>query len=163
MFLIPMRGISIAPAVATVMSGGFRDFTMGDIIECGNYDASVSEEVIWILPHYVPYWADMVDAEGLDYDGEDVYVAVLDTGLRANWETYFAEDQIATEYGIGFSHDIWWDEEEDDFVIGELESDRGFITKDIGSGHGSHVTITIISNRLGSNYWIEGIASKANI
>jgi subtilisin family serine protease len=163
MFVIPMMGITIAPAVAPVMSGGFMGFTTGDVTECGVFDATVSEEVKGSLPNYVPYWADMVDAEGLDYDGEDVYVAVLDTGLRSNWETYFAEDQIATEYGVGFSHDIWWDDEEYDFVIGELQSDRGFITKDIGHGHGTHVTSTIIGYRLGPNYWLEGIASKATI
>jgi subtilisin family serine protease len=104
----------------------------------------------------------MVDAYNLDYDGEGVYVAVLDTGLRANWKTYFNEDNIATEYGKGFSHDITWDDENDEFVLGDLQTDRGFITSDIGSGHGTHVASTIVGYRAWG-LWAHGVAPKAKI
>ncbi len=43
------------------------------------------------------------DNRQVDFDGEGVYVAVLDTGLVGNWRQYFPEERIATEYGISFS------------------------------------------------------------
>ncbi len=38
----------------------------------------------------------------VDYDGEGVYIAVLDTGLLGTWRQYFPEERIAEEYAISF-------------------------------------------------------------
>ncbi|MEM1990058.1 MAG: S8 family serine peptidase [Candidatus Bathyarchaeia archaeon] len=118
-----------------------------------------------------PFWVDIVDAEGYN-GGEGVYVAVLDTGLLSNWQFLFAhpltgECRIKAEWGKGFTHDIWWNDTIGDFVIGPLRDDRGFITKAFeGSGHGTHVTSTIIGYRFRTataDFWVRGIAPKATI
>ena len=47
---------------------------------------------------------DVIDTEKVagGINGAGVYVAVLDTGLAANWRDYFPEERIATELGRGF-------------------------------------------------------------
>lgn len=64
-------------------------------------------------------WADFVDGANhwtldainvtdvdagrmLDYTGEGVYVAVIDSGLVHNWREYFPEERIATEHARAF-------------------------------------------------------------
>lgn len=116
------------------------------------------------LPEVTPFWVDMVDAEWVRNDGEGVYVAVLDTGLLSMWPYFFSQANIASQLGIGFSHDIWWDDVLQDFVMGPLRDDRGFITKPFeGSGHGTHVTSTIVGYNYADLYWIRGVAPKATI
>ena len=39
----------------------------------------------------------------VDYDGEGVYVAVIDSGLPFNWRAYLPEERIAIEFARGFS------------------------------------------------------------
>lgn len=38
----------------------------------------------------------------VDYDGEGVYVAVIDSGLVNNWREYFPEERIATQHARAF-------------------------------------------------------------
>jgi len=112
------------------------------------------------LHEETPFWIDMVDAD-VDNDGEGVYVAVLDTGLLQMWPDFFSQANIAWELGIGFTHDIWWD---DGFQFGPLRDDRGFITKPLeGSGHGTHVTSTIVGYNYADLFWVRGVAPKATI
>lgn len=42
------------------------------------------------------------DNRQVPYDGEGVYVAVLDTGLLDSWRQYFPEERIAVEYAKSF-------------------------------------------------------------
>ncbi|MEM2568130.1 MAG: S8 family serine peptidase, partial [Candidatus Bathyarchaeia archaeon] len=116
----------------------------------------------------MPFWVDIVDAESYN-GGEGIYVAVLDTGLLPQWQFFFTnpstgECRIKAEWGKGFTHDIWWDDTIGDFVIGPLRDDRGFITDPfMGSGHGTHVTSTIIGYRFRTtvaDMWIRGVAPK---
>jgi len=118
-----------------------------------------------------PFWVDIVDAEYYN-GGEGIYVAVLDTGLLANWQFFFTnpetgECRIKWEWGKGYTHDVWWDPDIGDFVFGPLRDDRGFITDPFkGSGHGTHVTSTIIGYRFRTataDMWIRGVAPKATI
>ncbi len=39
----------------------------------------------------------------VDYDGDGVYVGVIDSGLPFNWRAYFPEERIAVEFARGFS------------------------------------------------------------
>lgn len=116
------------------------------------------------LPQLTPFWVDMVDAEGLSSDGEGVYVAVLDTGLLPNyWPFFFSEANIADHLGKGFSHNVYWDGGIGDFVWGPLDDTRGFETDFfMGSGHGTHVTSTIVGFNL-NGLWVRGVAPKATI
>jgi len=119
-----------------------------------------------------PFWVDIVNAEYYEDGGEGIYIAVLDTGLLANWQFFFTnpltgECRIKWEWGKGFTHDIWWNDTIGDFEIGPLRDDRGFITKPFeGSGHGTHVVSTIIGYRFRTataDMWIKGVAPKATI
>lgn len=110
---------------------------------------------------YSPWWYDLVDKEDVTNDGEGVYVAVLDTGLLYNWPFFFPEGNIAWDLGKGFTHDLYWDDQYG-LMASELRDDRGFIT-DFASGHGTHVTSTIIGYNYNNYYYVEGIAPKATI
>jgi subtilisin family serine protease len=153
------------------------------------YDVQPVKEECWLtapeecepVPGTVPFNVDMVDAEQVCETGENVYVAVLDTGLLSNYLYFFPPDKvdIKEEWGIGFTHDWWWDPEIGDFVYGPLRSDRGFITHDIynplhtpigdfgwGSGHGTHVTSIITGwylKRGTVEMWVRGVAPKVTI
>jgi subtilisin family serine protease len=126
-------------------------------------EASVSAAATEItLPSVTPFWVDLVNIENVENDGTGVYVAVLDTGLLANWEFIFSQANIAWELGKGFTHDIWWDDVEGDIMMGDLRDDRGFITG-YASGHGTHVASTIVGFNVNDSYWVEGIAPQATI
>ncbi|UCH57695.1 MAG: S8 family serine peptidase, partial [Candidatus Bathyarchaeota archaeon] len=115
------------------------------------------------LEQRTPFWVDLVDAEDLDYDEEGIYVAILDTGLLSMWPWLFSEANIAWELGKGFTHDVTWNLITEDFDWGPLRDDRGFITTPWGSGHGSHVTSTIVGFNYADLYWIKGVAPRATI
>ncbi len=113
------------------------------------------------LPNVSPWWVDLVDKENVDNDGEGVYIAVLDTGLLDLWPFFFSQGNIAWELGKGFTHDVSWDDEYG-LVMSELRDDRGYIT-DLASGHGTHVTSTIIGYNYNNYFYVDGIAPKATI
>jgi len=114
------------------------------------------------LPRVTPYWVDMVNGEYYPDGGEGIYVAVLDTGLMENWEYYFGHASIAEEWGKGFSHDVYWCDVEEDIVWGPLRDDRGFLSG-YSSGHGTHVTSTIVGFNFFDLFVVEGVAPKATI
>jgi len=115
------------------------------------------------LPVVTPFNADMVNIENIVGDGEGVYVAVLDTGLLPGFAPFFFSDaNIAWGLGKGYSHDIYWDDAIGDIVIEPVRDDRGFWT-DLASGHGTHVTSTVVGFNLNNQVWIHGIAPKATI
>jgi len=127
-------------------------------------DLESSSMAIQSLSTLTPFWVDLVDASAVSNDGEGVYVAVLDTGLLSMWPYFFPGADIATGYGKGFTHDIWWDPVLGDFVIGPLRDDRGFITKAFeGSGHGTHGVSTIVGYNYRDLFWVRGVALKATI
>ncbi len=73
------------------------------------------------------------------FDGTDVYVAILDTGLLPTWRQYFPEQRIAEEYAIAF---------------GGGGQDRGNVVEfddkwqDDVNSHGTHVTSTVLGYSL---------------
>jgi hypothetical protein len=50
-----------------------------------------------------PYWLDLINAENnTTYNGNGVWVAVLDSGFYPNWRDYFDETRILTQYANAF-------------------------------------------------------------
>jgi hypothetical protein len=50
-----------------------------------------------------PYWLDLIDREKVTaYSGQDVWVAVLDSGFYPNWRDYFVESDILTDKARAF-------------------------------------------------------------
>jgi len=113
------------------------------------------------LPEVTPFNADMVNVENIVGDGEGVYVAVLDTGLLPQAPFFFSQAHVDYSLGKGFSHDIYWDAGVGDVVIDPVRDDRGFETV-FASGHGTHVTSTIVGYDIGGA-WVQGIAPKVTI
>jgi subtilisin family serine protease len=87
------------------------------------------------------------------YDGEGVYVAVLDTGLLDSWRQYFPEERIAEEYGIAFGGGGG--------EVGFVSSQPNKWEHDQNS-HGTHVTSTILGYSLDGTP-INGVAPMATV
>ena len=80
--------------------------------------------------------------EDIGFTGKGIYVAVLDTGLVANWRDYFPEERIATKLGKGFVEEVHVGPNGELFTTGVVHKTT-FIGS-TGSGHGTYVTSTII-------------------
>ena len=87
------------------------------------------------------------------YDGNGVYVAVLDTGLLDSWRKYFPQERIAKEYGIAFGGGGG--------EVGFVSSQPNKWEHDQNS-HGTHVTSTILGYSL-SGTAINGVAPMATV
>jgi subtilisin family serine protease len=87
----------------------------------------------------------------VEFDGEGVYVAVLDTGLVKNWRHYFPEERVATELGVSFGGS---DNGTNPTQPNKWERDT--------NSHGTHVTSTIIGYSLQGTP-INGVAPLATI
>jgi subtilisin family serine protease len=105
-------------------------------------EAAIPDVLPSALTTYLPFNADLVNAEKSVNSGQGVYVAVLDTGLINEWPMVFEYADIAEELGKGFSHDVYWDDAVGDIMFGPLRDDRGFLSN-LSSGHGTHVTSII--------------------
>lgn len=89
----------------------------------------------------------------VEYDGQGVYVAVLDTGLVSNWPYYFPQERIATQFAISFGGGGG--------EVGEVSTQPGKWGRDQNS-HGTHVTSTILGYNLGGTA-INGVAPMATV
>jgi subtilisin family serine protease len=103
----------------------------------------------------VAFDQDMIDVEQLTHPqskwyGRGVHVAVLDTGLLPNWDYFFPRTRIEGDLGIGFVQDL---------ETGEITT---VPWDDAVSGHGTHVTSTIIGYNY-HGYPITGVAPLAKI
>ncbi|MDH5481638.1 MAG: S8 family serine peptidase [Candidatus Bathyarchaeota archaeon] len=144
-------------------------------VQCILYEDAGPPEIVGDIA----YNLDMIDVENVGETGEDIYVAVLDTGLMYNWMNYLPVERIRTDLGKGFSYNtIYWDEEYQDFFLDDFYDTRGFITElgqpwndygaPYGDGHGTHVTSIItgynyVSTYWGQEFWVGGVAPNVYI
>ena len=96
---------------------------------------------------------DLGQGRTIEYTGEGVYVAVLDTGLVRNWRQFFPEERIAEEYAVAFggggasgNH------------ITQLPDKWEYDT----NSHGTHVTSTILGYDLFGTP-VNGVAPLATV
>ncbi len=173
-------GLTICWAVMLVFLMPTMSFAQDEILEIpsslfvGDMTEAVFAEALeadvatsMALPGYQPFSGDMVNTETVGADGEGVYVAILDTGLVPQWPFLFSQANIAWHLGKGFSHsEVYWDPSLNggygDVAFGPLRDDRGYITG-MASGHGSHVTSTVVGFNYNNFAWINGVAPKATI
>lgn len=87
----------------------------------------------------------------VEYDGETVYMGVLDTGLLHTWRSYFPEERIAEQYARSFGGG----------PLGATPTQPNKWEHDTNS-HGTHVTSTVIGYSLG-NTPVNGVAPKVNV
>jgi subtilisin family serine protease len=89
----------------------------------------------------------------IGFDGDRVWVAILDTGLLPTWREYFPQERIAEEFAIAYDGG---------------GQDRGNISEppnkweDDVNSHGTHVTSTVIGYDFRGTA-INGVAPKATI
>jgi len=93
------------------------------------------------------------DNRQVAFDGTDVYVAVLDTGLVDTWRMFFPEERIAEEYAKSF---------------GGGGGEKGNVSEqpnkwehDVNS-HGTHVTSTILGYSLNGTS-VNGVAPMVTV
>ncbi|MFX1515374.1 MAG: S8 family serine peptidase [Promethearchaeota archaeon] len=107
----------------------------------------------------LPWDLDIIDRELVEETGEGVYVAVLDTGLVSNWNWYFPEERIKTEWGRGFVDKGVLREDKTGVFVSKVVESADFIGI---HPHGTHVTSTIIGYSIrGTN--VRGVAPEATI
>lgn len=102
---------------------------------------------------YHTWDSDMINVENVSETGRGVYVAVLDTGLVANWQDYFPEARVATKLGTGFDQSVSFKAQNDPCGLGvEVGALRQTTwVGSTGSSHGTHVASTIIGYFYRSN------------
>jgi subtilisin family serine protease len=145
-------------ALADVGDDFFRpDLVDAQLAEAMNFGPTAHEGA----PIINGFWTDLVNTENVEQDGTGTYVAVLDTGLVPQWPFFFSQANIAWNLGKGFSHDISWDNNAG-LVIGAVRDDRGFTTQ-LASGHGTHVTSTVVGFNLNNQAWVPGVAPHTTI
>lgn len=163
--VIPASGVAADDATYSVTSYGMfasNDAFMYEVVDnpAGMQppDQALSDE-----HGVIPYWVDMVDADLVMNTGNEIYVAVLDTGLVPDYGWLFGHANIRTDLGMGFSHELTWDSMANDFAWGPLDDTRGIYTNTHGSGHGTHVTSTIVGYNWFDAFTIRGVAPEVHI
>ena len=93
------------------------------------------------------------------YDGQGVYIAVLDSGLAHNWRAYFPEQRIAAQFARAFGGGGG--------SKGTISSQPDKWERDT-NGHGTTVTSVILGfaysgTETGIPSYFNGVAPKANV
>ncbi|MHB8961836.1 MAG: S8 family peptidase [Saccharofermentanales bacterium] len=93
------------------------------------------------------------DNRKVAYDGTDVYVAVLDTGLVDSWRSYFPQERIAEEYAMSFGGGGG--------ITGAVSEQPNKWEHDQNS-HGTHVTSSILGYNMRGTP-VNGVAPNATV
>ena len=87
----------------------------------------------------------------IGFDGDGVYIGVLDTGLLDSWRVYFPEQRIASQFATSFQgRSVNSDAEPPN----KWEHDQ--------NSHGTHVTSTILGFQIGITP-VNGVAPRATV
>lgn len=165
------RALALAASAAFVCLGSTSFAEVGDdffrpaLVDAqptGLLTPDTTTTAIAGLPVVTGFWRDLVNADAVPEDGSGVYVAVLDTGVLPAAPFFFSQANIAYDLGVGFSHDIYWDDALADVVVSPLRDDRGIWT-DLASGHGTHVASTVAGFNVVDAFWVDGVAPGATI
>lgn len=96
---------------------------------------------------------DLGQGRTVQYDGDGVYVAVLDTGLLDSWRQYFPQQRIATQFAKAFNGGGGEQGNVSD-PTNKWEHDQ--------NSHGTHVTSSILGYSLNGTA-INGTAPRATV
>ena len=146
--------LAAAPTFVSVSVGDVEAYQLSDKLEIsGAYPPGKTFKDF--VDGIVAFDQDMIDVEQITHPqnkwyGKGIYVAVLDTGMLPNWNYFFPKTRIEGNLGIGFVQDL---------ETGEITT---VPWDDAVSGHGTHVTSTIIGYNY-RGYPITGVAPLAKI
>ena len=146
--------LAIAPTFVSVSVGDVEAYQLSNKFEInGAYPPGKTFKDF--VDGIVAFDQDMIDVEQITHPqnkwyGKGIYVAVLDTGMLPNWNYFFPKTRIEGNLGIGFVQDL---------ETGEITT---VPWDDAVSGHGTHVTSTIIGYNY-RGYPITGVAPLAKI
>jgi subtilisin family serine protease len=164
--LLSMLALTIVPMTISATSAPNLKYSVTPIRE--QFVEEATGEPLPAEPgYYLPYDVDLVNGEYFANGGEGIYVAIIDTGLVSNWASFLPPTAtVRTDLGKGWSYDVVWDPSINDFAWTPNPA-RGFITNIDGSGHGTHVTSTIVGYQRSAigipPHIVLGVAPKATI
>lgn len=150
--LLPVHGVFVA---ANSTGSLFTETMAGEEFLMSFDDAQQMSE----FPGEIPFWVDMVDAEVVENGGAGVNIAVLDSGMLSFAPGLFSHANIRWDLRMGYTHPVTWNG--NDFEWGDLTT-RDIWTESWASGHGTHVTSTIVGYYYGP-YLVRGVAPEATI
>ncbi len=149
--------IKALPFVQAVSADAVRDVGPIPAIEAGVEDFSAGHNV-WNMDAINVTDIGSTDRK-VNYDGENVYVAILDTGLLPSWRSFFPEERIATEYAKSFGGGGAANN-------GEVSEQPNKWEQDVNS-HGTHVASIVLGYQYRSAasgpLQIAGVAPKATV
>jgi len=170
--LLSMLTLTIAPMTRSTTPAPNLKYSVTPIHE--QFVEEATGEPLPAQPgYYLPYDVDLVNGEYFANGGEGIYVAVLDTGLVLNWASFLPPTAtVRTDLAKGWSYNLVWNPSlprpggmgDFDWIP---DTTRGFITNNVGSGHGTHVTSTIVGYQRSTigivPHIVLGVAPKATI
>jgi subtilisin family serine protease len=164
--LLSMLALTIVPMTISATSAPNLKYNVTPIREQFVEEAT-GEPLPLPTGNYLGYDIDIVNAEYFANGGEGIYVAIIDTGLVSNWASFLPPTAtVRTDLGKGWSYDVVWNPGINDFDW-TPNTARGFITNNVGSGHGTHVASSIVGYQRSTigvaPHIVLGVAPKATI
>ncbi len=165
--LLSMLALAVVPLTRSTGTMPNLKYNATPVHEQFVEEASFGEPLSLPTGNYLGYDIDLVNAEYYADGGEGIYVAIIDTGLVSNWMSFLPPTAIIrTDLARGWSYDVVWNPVINDFDWTQ-NPNRGYITNIYGSGHGTHVTSTIVGYQRSTigvaPHIVTGVAPKASI